>query len=356
MDILISVIIPVYNTSKDKLLRCVNSVLAQTFQNFEIIIIDDGSEEECAGYLDSFSYIRHSIHVIHKGNEGLAMARNTGIANAKGKYIIFVDSDDYIAPYCLQQAEDIIEEYEPDVVIGLTKKYKEYNFSVSDGMMYNDTRLNVQCIHSEQDMNKLINHMMGYHVSALCFTQGYIADGACARVCRRNLTEQALFTTEPFPNEDTVWNLIFLKKCRNVVIAETTWYYYLINSDSMTRGLNENALKAYQYRIRQELELVTSLWPECLDGIYIRIFNDMSALCRSYLFHPENKSTLRQKYKVYLEFIHTDAYVTMLNNISFGSEKRLLHRLVKECVIFFSLHRPNFLSFLMWNVFISMSF
>ena len=93
----VSVIVPVYNTEK-YLEQCIGSITSQTMREIEIIIVDDGSREECAIFCDSLAKTDDRIRVIHKQNEGPGFARNTGIKAANGEYIGFVDSDDYIKP------------------------------------------------------------------------------------------------------------------------------------------------------------------------------------------------------------------------------------------------------------------
>lgn len=95
MKCLISVIIPVYRVEQ-YLIRCVESVLSQTYSNIEIILVDDGSPDTCPELCDQLAELDIRIKVIHKANGGLSDARNTGIENSQGEYILFVDSDDYL--------------------------------------------------------------------------------------------------------------------------------------------------------------------------------------------------------------------------------------------------------------------
>ena len=95
MSPIVTVIIPVYNVEKF-LDRCVQSVVNQTYKNLEIILVDDGSPDNCPAMCDEWSRKDSRIKVVHKRNAGLGMARNTGIENANGKYIFFFDSDDYV--------------------------------------------------------------------------------------------------------------------------------------------------------------------------------------------------------------------------------------------------------------------
>lgn len=97
----ISVIIPVYNTEANKLRRCLKSIVAQDFNDFECIIIDDGSIEDIGKVCDDFAAADSRLRVIHKPNGGVSSARNAGLDHAKGEWIVFVDSDDYILPFHL---------------------------------------------------------------------------------------------------------------------------------------------------------------------------------------------------------------------------------------------------------------
>ncbi len=97
----ISVVIPVYNVQK-YLNKCIDSVLAQDFDNFEIILVDDGSTDNSGNLCDEYAAKHSCISVIHQENKGLGGARNTGIDAAKGDYILFLDSDDTISPDCLK--------------------------------------------------------------------------------------------------------------------------------------------------------------------------------------------------------------------------------------------------------------
>lgn len=114
---LVSVVVPVYNVEA-YLERCVRSVLAQTFSDFELLLIDDGSTDASGAMCDAFTKEDARIRVIHKPNGGLSDARNVGIEAAAGDYIEFVDSDDYIEPESLQVLVDLIREDDCDIATG----------------------------------------------------------------------------------------------------------------------------------------------------------------------------------------------------------------------------------------------
>ena len=98
----ISIIVPIYNVEK-YLPGCIDSILKQTYENMEIILVDDGSPDNCPAICDEYEKKDTRIRVIHQKNSGLSGARNTGIDNAQGEYLIFVDSDDTVEPTMVEE-------------------------------------------------------------------------------------------------------------------------------------------------------------------------------------------------------------------------------------------------------------
>ncbi|HEM5188819.1 TPA: glycosyltransferase, partial [Streptococcus suis] len=113
--ILLSVIIPVYQVEK-YLKRCIDSVLAQKFIDYEIILVDDGSTDSSPEICDEYSIEHPHISVIHKENGGLSDARNVGIKHAVGEYIFFLDSDDWISPTMFESLKEIISSKKHDII------------------------------------------------------------------------------------------------------------------------------------------------------------------------------------------------------------------------------------------------
>lgn len=119
-----SIIIPVYNTEK-YLSKCINSVLHQTNTDYEIIIIDDGSTDQSPIILDKYSEEYKNIKVIHQNNKGLGLARNTGLLNASGEYVVFLDSDDYLENNCLNILFKKAKVIKADIIIFNMRKVSE---------------------------------------------------------------------------------------------------------------------------------------------------------------------------------------------------------------------------------------
>ena len=113
---LISIIIPVYKVEK-YLKRCVDSVIGQTYPNLQIILVDDGSPDNCPQICDEYAAQDKRIEVIHQANAGVSNARNNGLKVAKGDYILFIDSDDYIAPDMCEKMLAFAQQTQADIVV-----------------------------------------------------------------------------------------------------------------------------------------------------------------------------------------------------------------------------------------------
>lgn len=113
---LVSIVLPIYNV-ETYLNRCINSVVNQTYENIEVILVDDGSKDSCPSICDDWTLRDSRIKVIHKENAGLGMARNTGIEKATGRYICFFDSDDYIRKDTVEQIVGRVVETRADLVV-----------------------------------------------------------------------------------------------------------------------------------------------------------------------------------------------------------------------------------------------
>lgn len=124
---LISIIVPVYNSDKF-LQRCLNSIVNQTFSDFELILIDDGSTDNSSEICDEYKSKDNRIIVCHQKNQGSAVARNKAIAMAKGEYLAFVDSDDYIHPRYLEILSSIAKQRDADIVVCSFAKGLEESF------------------------------------------------------------------------------------------------------------------------------------------------------------------------------------------------------------------------------------
>lgn len=149
---MVSIIVPVYKV-EPFLHRCVDSLLAQTYQNLEIILVDDGSPDNCGRICDEYAAKDPRVKVIHKKNGGVSVARNVGIEAAKGNYITFVDSDDWVEPWSYQILRQLMIEHDADIAEGALRYYRPWK---KERQYYQGKNTkNVQVYTNEQALERL---------------------------------------------------------------------------------------------------------------------------------------------------------------------------------------------------------
>lgn len=210
---LISVIIPVYNRKK-YLERCIASILLQSYTKLEIILVDDGSYDGSELICDDYGKKYSNIVVIHKSNGGSSSARNAGIKSAKGNYIGFVDSDDWIHINMFERLYQLISMTEADV------SYVQY---ISTTGKVSDKHIKEEITVLENE-SILIDYLL---------TENY---SMCNKLYRRNRIELQYFDESLTNNEDNLANFKILSRCNKVVKTNLIYYYYFTNPGSITNS------------------------------------------------------------------------------------------------------------------------
>lgn len=221
---LISIIIPVYKVEK-YLEKCIESVLKQTYTNLQIILVDDGSPDNCGKICDEYAKKDSRIEVIHKANGGLSDARNVGISKAKGRYIGFVDSDDYIKEDMYEILLNLIKKYDADVSICNL-------YDVIDGN---------ECIRNKE------NGIREY--SRLDILKEVLLDKNIQSYAWNKLYKKELFDEIKYPirkkYEDIGTTFYLFEKCNKIVVTSEPEYYYLKRADSLVNNVTESTILDY---------------------------------------------------------------------------------------------------------------
>jgi len=215
---IISVIVPVYNVEK-YLKRCIDSILNQTFKEFELILVNDGSTDNCGKICDMYKRKDKRIRVIHKENGGLSSARNAGLDIAKGKYIAFVDSDDYINKNMYDILYSNLIKTDADISLcNFEYVYDNNNFSVNqsidnyDYLIFNNIEA-LNKLYSENNTNIVV---------------------AWNKLYKKELFE-GLRYTEGRIHEDEFIIHELLYKSKKIVCTNAELYYYLKRQGSITQ-------------------------------------------------------------------------------------------------------------------------
>ncbi len=232
----ISVVIPVYNVEK-YLHRCVESILNQTFQDFEIILIDDGSKDHSGQICDDYEQQDKRIKVIHKKNARVAAARNDGLEIAKGKYISFIDSDDWIEPEMFQEMFDKAEELNLDVIMCDFKK----KFSNVEEKRTQPIRGG---LYSEEDIiNELFPCLIMYEHIELPPT---ISNWVCLFNLEFLKTKHISYEEDVHYCEDSILGSKVLYHAKNFYYLKGHYYYnYFYNPNSTTNTYNNKKWNSY---------------------------------------------------------------------------------------------------------------
>lgn len=226
---LVTVVVPVYNVEK-YLDRCIDSIVNQTYKNLEIILVDDGSPDNCPQMCDIWAEKDSRIKVMHKKNAGAGMARNTGIENSYGRYLLFVDSDDYIA---LETVEKCIKE------LGKTK---------SDVVMFGRFRVSADGTVEETPVvtdeyyfsgNQVIDDIL----PGLFVHEKGIGISSCNKMYNLQLIKEKNIkykSEREILSEDAVFNLEFFACVKSVSIIPESFYYYFKNENSFSRSYRKD--------------------------------------------------------------------------------------------------------------------
>lgn len=233
MDSLISVIVPIYNVEK-YLDRCVDSIINQTYKNLEIILVDDGSPDNCPQMCDDYAKIDNRIKVVHKENGGLSDARNVGMKVATGEYVSFIDSDDYISLDFYETLLETIVDNDSDIVeCGVVKFYEDNNFDE-----YSDD-LKVTNYDTLDGLEGLIN-------------ENPFKQHVWNKLYKSNIALDISYAVGKL-NEDEFWTYQIFGKAKKVTrINKTMYYYFQRGSSIMGNGYNIRRLDALEGKMNRQ--------------------------------------------------------------------------------------------------------
>lgn len=290
----VSVIIPVYN-AQETIDKCLESLLNQTYQDYEIILINDGSKDDSLSLLWQYEQDYDNITVISKENTGASDSRNQGIKASQGSYLLFIDSDDYVDADYIETFVSSIEETDLDMVIGGIRQVDDQGKKLGEIAL------------GRSDWAK------------------YIITSPCTRIIRRSfLLEQDLFFIN-YTMEDIHFNAVFFSKTSNIKTIPYVGYNNFVNPVSTTRTLHKG--------IRPEIDILyilEAIRKEAIADDYIKFFYQKVA--QYYLLHTGRHSSPKlflqehRRIKEWMVKHHLDDVISPFD--SRLSEERLKTRVI----------------------------
>lgn len=297
----ISIIVPYYNDPIEYLVKCLDSIVNQTFNDIEIIVVNDGSTERNTVKLESACQKDNRIRVIKQNNSGVSAARNRAIQEAVGDYIAFVDADDIILSDYLDVIYKIAQSRAADIVY-------TYAYHVLNEI---DKQETIEAIESFQADDEWLKK---YTVGSLYKKEDDIifGRGPWARLIRSELVKETPFPIGVPIGEDVLWNLEIIKKATNKVMIPSAWYEYMIRSSSVTQKYDNNIcerLQPFYHEIRQYVN----------DGFlkrehyYNRVFRDLKRyLFKSCYGNQANHDGFFEKWKEFNRMLHNHPWVELM--------------------------------------------
>lgn len=313
ISINISVIIPIYNVEKE-LRRCVDSVLNQTLENIEILLVNDGSTDESPRICDEYAISDSRIIVLHKENGGLSDARNCGLKESKGEFILFVDSDDYIDKEACEKLYSIAIQKELDIVIGDAVRIENNSISY---LKHSDISINKVMSGNEFLKEQLAENSM--HMATWLNLYS-----------RKLITNNKLYFKKRIYHEDEQWTpRVFLNASR-VLYININFYNYIIREGSITKrkNLEKNGIDLIEtcyyleklYRKVEDKQL-RALLNDNLGKLFLHAIHHADLYDRKYskvynkFFLFGKPKTFKNKIKAFLFVINKYAYKYINNYV-----------------------------------------
>lgn len=220
---MVSIIVPVYKVEK-YLRECVDSILAQTYNDIEVILVDDGSPDGCPAICDEYATKDNRVKVIHKSNGGLSDARNAGLDIAHGVYISFIDSDDVIDKQMIERLIEYAKNYSADIIGCESEMFDETS---SERMpIYHSTK-------------SIQTFKFSEYADAILYKK--VDCSACNKIYKRELIGDHRFLKGRY-NEDILFLLEIIYKAKYIIQINNSFYHYRITNGSVSHTFNERSL------------------------------------------------------------------------------------------------------------------
>lgn len=331
---LITIVVPVYKVPYNLLHKCLNSIVAQTSKNFEAILIDDGSPDECGAICDEYAKKYSFMRVIHQDNGGLSVVRNNGIDSAKGDWVCFVDGDDWIEPNTVVFAEQYVKDCgDGDVLI-----WDEY-YDIDGVAKINCFIKGAESgVHSYEGAEKTVLYDMFFPRVYQRFENNLVDIGtANARLYRRAfLVENNIYNKPGLKRmQDNVFNMWAFDKASKVYYQCQRLYHYTFNEQAATQKYAPNNVDTMYFLLASMEDFVAQSgnkedYYQRLCSRFLRIFGEMFKLNYA---NPNNPNSLGKRARQAADDFEREKFrqvIERFDETGQSSKACFIHRMLKN--------------------------
>lgn len=311
---LISIIVPVYKVKEEYLRQCLDSLVNQTFNNIEIILVDDGTPDNGGVICDEYAKKDKRVKVIHQKNQGVSAARNNGIKEATGEWITFVDADDWIElNTCEKLRDSILNEDDIDFVIFALKlnsgnKELKNPFWNKNYQLFNSKimeELQIQILHPKASKYTPPHAMVGVSVCKL-YKKSFLNE------INLKFNENLSYA------EDRVFAFWALENANKVLYINEYLYHYRTHSESVTHQFRKEAEHENSKGLKELENILIELrkGKKFYNAFYFRVILSISILCNQYYCHRNNNLSTIAKINEITNLCTSEPYCSAIKNVS----------------------------------------
>ena len=300
----VSVIVPIYKVEK-YIHKCINTILSQTFTDFELILVDDGSPDKCGEICEQYALNDSRIKVVHKENGGLSDARNVGIDVASGKYIYFIDSDDWIASDSIVSLLNFAEDNNCEIVQGGFYYTYEENLLYSNGHIKENSE--PFCIDKTEAIKGLIQNE---HIKNFAWGKLYLTS-----IVKKHKFIKGVFF------EDSYWQHLILHEITKYGIIPSPLYFYRQRTNSISGEFsikNLDLLKGYEERI----SFIKMYYPQFYELMIDKFWEVSTNFYR--ISKSSKDETIKREYEKYWDYASSKYHRSLKHKVKYSNFFQIL--------------------------------
>lgn len=319
---LISVIVPLYNC-QSVIKRCLDTIKEQSYKNIEIILVNDGSVDSTLSVIEKEAILDKRIRIISQENQGVSVARNIGIDNAKGEFITFIDADDYVEKTYLEELYNVLEEYNADISFCSTQK-EVFKTTINKELISNVKNTNIKI--NIFSVNEGYSYLKSYANRVEVWGTLY----------KKSVINETRFDTDLFVGEDALFFANVAKKSKKIIHINKKLYHYITYQNSLYHGNFDEKkyteLEAWNRIIKifenvpKVIDSVRGVYAICCRGMITKYYSDSIFMEKYYM-------DIFEKYKEYRKFLLRTkecSFKERIKDICFMISPKLCHEYYKK--------------------------